>query len=65
MRRATGNDAWDQEGYCPFPQVDYAPRVRISALLGPDGEPLMVPYERPAVGFDLRPKRKRQEAKGR
>lgn len=32
---------------------------RVSELLGPDGEPLMVQYERPALGFDLRPKHER------
>jgi len=26
---------------------------RVSALLGPDGEPLMVGYSRPKLGFDL------------
>lgn len=29
---------------------------RVSELLGPDGEPLIVPYERPSLGFDLRPR---------
>lgn len=37
-------------------QIEDAPRVRISALLGPDGEPLMVGYERPRIGFDLTPR---------
>jgi len=33
---------------------------RVSELLGPDGNPLMVPFERPKLGFDLRPKRDTQ-----
>ena len=32
---------------------------RVSELLGPDGEPLRVAYERPALGFDLRPANER------
>lgn len=34
-----------------------SPAVRVSQLLGPDGEPLLVGYERPKVGFDLSPKK--------
>lgn len=30
------------------------PSERVSALLGPDGEPLMVQFPRRAIGFDLR-----------
>lgn len=41
-------------GYCPQPDVDENRHDRVSALLGPDGKPLMVGYERPALGFDLR-----------
>ena len=32
------------------------PHERVSALLGPDGETLMVQYPRRAIGFDLRQK---------
>jgi hypothetical protein len=32
-------------------------RARVSAILGPDGEPLMVGYGRPKLGFDLTPRR--------
>ncbi len=45
-------DGWQSE-----PQIDHRPSERISALLGPDGEPLMVPIPRRAMGFDLRQKR--------
>jgi hypothetical protein len=38
-------------------EVFDAPRARVSELLGPDGEPLMVGYERPKLGFDLTPRR--------
>ena len=44
------------EGHAPEPQVWLAPAERVSALLGPDGEPLHVGYERPRMGFDLTPK---------
>ncbi len=40
------------------PMMEYRPKERISKLLGPDGEPLLVPIQRIAVGFDLRPKAK-------
>ena len=49
------NDEQDWDGYCPVPTVDMPRHERISALLGPDGEPLMVPYARPRLGFDLTP----------
>lgn len=42
---------------CPSPQVWQAPAERVSELLGPDGEPLLVGYERPRIGFDLTPKK--------
>lgn len=35
------------------------PHERVSALLGPDGEPLMVQYPRRAIGFDLTPRGKK------
>lgn len=47
-------DANDQ----PAPMLHVRPAERESALLGPDGEPLMVPFPRPKLGFDLTPKRK-------
>jgi hypothetical protein len=31
--------------------------VRISALLGPDGEPLTIVKRRHKIGFDLRPRK--------
>lgn len=45
-----------EHGECIYIQVDHSPAERISALLGPDGEPLRVGYERPKIGFDLRPR---------
>lgn len=47
----------DLAGQCPEPQVWHSPAERVSELLGPDGEPLKVPFERPRIGFDLRPRR--------
>lgn len=47
-------DKWD--GYCGGYDIHDAPRYRVSELLGPDGEPLMVGIERPKMGFDLRRK---------
>jgi len=32
---------------------------RVSELLGPDGEPLMVPYARHKLGFDLTPRKRK------
>jgi hypothetical protein len=43
------------EGFCEDVEVEHTPATRISALLGPDGEPLQVGYARPKVGFDLTP----------
>lgn len=40
---------WDSETMV----VDVTPHVRISELLAPDGEPLMVGFEKPRVGFNL------------
>lgn len=45
--------ALGQDGVCPSVTVDETRHERISALLGPDGEPLRVGYERPRLGFDL------------
>ena len=45
----------DAPGDCPAPDVFDSPHDRISDLLGPDGEPLRVPYARPRLGFDLTP----------
>jgi len=42
---------WD--GYCGGHEIEGGSHYRISALLGPDGEPLRVGYERPRMGFDL------------
>ena len=39
-----------------IPALHDRPAARVSALLGPDGEPLLVPYPRRAIGFDLRPR---------
>ena len=49
-------------GQCVAPQVYSAPAERVSALLGPDGEPLRVGYERPKLGFDLRPRNAKNPA---
>lgn len=46
----------DAPGQCPEPQLWHVPAERISELLGPDGEPLKVPYERPRIGFVLKPR---------
>ena len=46
----------DSPTKCPEPQVWYTPAERVSELLGPDGEPLLVPYPRRRIGFDLTPK---------
>ncbi len=40
-----------------YPSLSYSPSERVSEVLGPDGEPLMVGYPRPAIGFDLRPRK--------
>ena len=45
-------DAWD--GYCSGREVFGREHYRVSELLGPDGEPLQIGYERPKLGFDLR-----------
>ena len=43
----------EQDGFCPEVSVDEVRHERISALLGPDGEPLKVGFARPKLGFDL------------
>lgn len=50
-------------GYCADVTVYPTDHTRISALLGPDGEPLRVPYARPKLGFDLTPKGKKGGSK--
>lgn len=42
--------------------IDHAPSARVSALLGPDGEPLLVFYPRIKLGFDLRPRGQNETA---
>ena len=56
-----GDVAWDNYDYHDNRSmfVDVPNSTRISELLGPDGEPLMVGYERPRLGFDLTPRGKR------
>lgn len=39
-------------------EVEVVPVERVSALLGPDGKPLMIPVERHRIGFDLTPRKK-------
>ena len=39
------------------PEVWKSPAERVSELLGPDGEPLRIGFERNAIGFDLSPRR--------
>jgi len=46
----------DDEGFCREVDVIVPQHARVSALLGPDGQPLMVGYERPKLGFDLTPR---------
>lgn len=50
--RRAYDDGW--EGWCPHVVVEENPKVRVSALLGPDGRPLLLEYEKHPVGFDLR-----------
>ena len=50
----------EDAGQCADVTVFVGGHSRVSELLGPDGEALDVPYERPALGFDLTPKGKRQ-----
>ncbi len=63
MKRPRGMivEGWDlddlPQGYCSDVEIDHGAAVRVSALLGPDGNPLLVPFERPALGFDLRPRK--------
>jgi hypothetical protein len=45
-------------GTCAETSVDHYPSHRVSELLGPDGEPLLVPFPRRAIGFDLRKRAK-------
>ena len=59
-------EVWDESpfahrgvGRCAEVQVTHDPAYRVSAILGPDGNPLLVGYERPKVGFDLTPRNKR------
>lgn len=44
-------DEWD--GFCSGRDIESAMPFRVSALLGPDGEPLRVPLPRHKLGFDL------------
>lgn len=60
MRRQRGDFGGD-EGWCAAVEVEDRPKWRVSSLLGPDGEPLMLAYERHPFGFDLRPKAERGE----
>lgn len=49
-------DIYGDFGSSQSMQVFDSPAKRISALLGPDGEPLEIEAARMAIGFDLRPK---------
>ena len=60
--RWTGIDV--QDGHCPQPEVWHEPAERVSAVLGPDGEPLRVGYERRRIGFDLTPRAHRAQIGG-
>lgn len=58
--------AWEWDDQIPSGHIEsvtvFTPsHERVSELLGPDGEPLMVPYPRPSLGFDLRPKCKGEQ----
>jgi hypothetical protein len=44
-------DEWD--GRCGGYDIESSHPFRVSALLGPDGEPLRVPLPRNKIGFDL------------
>lgn len=52
-------DMLDSPAECPVPQLWHIPSERVSAVLGPDGEPLRVGYKRPRIGFDLTPREAR------
>lgn len=54
----------EPETYLPDLTVFAATHTRLSEVLGPDGESLMVPYPKPKVGFDLTPTDKRAADKG-
>lgn len=58
MTRAAWVESFDGfpeewEGYCAGRDVETPHPFRVSALLGPDGEPLKVPLPRNKIGFDL------------
>lgn len=48
-------EVFDNPGECPEPDFWETTKERISSLLGPDGEPLIILLDRPKLGFDLRP----------
>lgn len=57
------NRLWDWkgsvcDGVVTNPDVWGSEHYRVSSLLGPDGYPLKVGYERPRLGFDLTPRKK-------
>ena len=48
------HDPWGDYAAAPYAtQIQEAERPEFSKLLGPDGNPLR--YQRPQIGFDLRP----------
>lgn len=49
-------DVWD--GICGGTDVLDPRSTRVSALLGPDGEPLVIERARMRLGFDLTPRGK-------
>jgi hypothetical protein len=56
--RAAWTECWDGfpegwDGQCGGWDIETSHPFRVSALLGPDGEPLRVPLPRNKIGFDL------------
>lgn len=45
-----------EDGYVAYTSVLELPPSRVSEVLGPDGEPLIVQPERRRIGFDLTPR---------
>jgi hypothetical protein len=57
MRIKAANDYDDVVYYSSTIDVWEDEKTRVSALLGPDGHPLIIDLPRHRIGFDLTPKR--------
>ncbi len=54
---------YDDMSFAYYPKVLYTNEdddTRVSALLGPDGNPLIIRRARPRIGFDLRPAQQKE-----